>query len=77
MTETLAYNGYSSESTLRELPNECQHEGFSKTLRPSPLEKCSLRVGRVKCATLSAVKILSTFTTVCLSLAQITCVGLL
>ena len=50
MTETLA-NGYSSESTQRELFNEYQHDRvkmvFKKSLHPCALEKSCLSIERV------------------------------
>ena len=51
MTETMA-NGYSSESTQRELSNEYQHDrvfmDFEKSLRLCALEESSLSIVRVK-----------------------------
>ena len=50
MIETLAH-GYSSESTVRELSNEYQHDwvlkGFEISLRPCALEESSLSIRRV------------------------------
>ena len=50
MTETLA-NGYSSESTQRELFNEYEHDGsddFQKSLHPCAYGESSLSIRRVK-----------------------------
>ena len=51
MTETLVH-GYSSEITLWELSNECQHDrffyGFQTFLRPGSLDESRLSIGRVK-----------------------------
>ena len=51
MTETLE-NGYSLDSTPRELSNEYQHIRiqmvFQKILRPCALDKSRLSIGRVK-----------------------------
>ena len=56
MTETLA-NGYSSESTQRELSNEYQLDRvsmvFKKSLHSCASDKSSLRIGRVNSATLT------------------------
>ena len=59
MTETLA-NGYSSESTLRELPDEYRDDRvlmfFKKMLPSCALDESSLSIGRVNdklCPTLS------------------------
>ena len=50
MTETLA-NGYSSESTQRELSNEYQHDRFwmvfQKSLHLCALDESTLSIGRV------------------------------
>ena len=49
MTETLA-NGYSSESTRRELSNEYWSQGldgFQKSLSPCALDKSNLSIGRL------------------------------
>ena len=48
MTETLA-NGYSSESTQRELSNEYLHDRVKMFFQNSlhPLDECSLSIGRV------------------------------
>ena len=50
ITKTLA-NGYSSESTQRELSNEYQHDRvwifFQKSLNPCALDKSTLCIGRV------------------------------
>ena len=53
MIETLA-NGYSSESTQRELSNEYQHDSvskddFQKTLHLCALDESGLSIGRVNC----------------------------
>ena len=51
MTETQS-NGYSSESTKRELSNEYQHaqglDGFQKSSHPCSMDEISLSIGRVK-----------------------------
>ena len=50
MTETLA-NGYSSESTQRELSNEYQHDRVWLVIKnlviPCDLDESSLSIGRV------------------------------